>query len=94
MTEDDLIDAVQTACYELERNAFEVGRAIGYVHPRDLAVSWEQLPYEYAGTHDEICGVQIEKAPHIERGVFVLAHLDAMRHGSKAIQTVSFETDE
>ena len=38
MTEDDLICAVQTACYELERNAFEVGRAVGYAHPRDLAV--------------------------------------------------------
>ena len=93
MSETDLVDAVKTAIYGLEKNGFDVNRAVGYAHPRDLAVSWEQRPYEYAGTQDEICGVKVEKAPHIARGVFVLAHLDAMRHGPKAIQTISFEVD-
>jgi len=95
MTEKNLPDAVSTAIYQMERQNYNADKAVGYAHPTDIDMAWKELlPYRSVGEPNIIHGVRVEEGPHMERGVFVLAHLEAMRYGSNAIQTVSFEEDE
>jgi len=94
MTEKHLPDAVSTAIYQLEQHAYDADKAVGYAHPTDIDMAWKELPYQSVGEPNTIHGVRVEEGPHMERGVFVLAHLEAMRYGSNAIQTVCFEVQE
>ena len=77
----------------MEKNDFDVNETIGYAHPKDLEIMRRQLAPQYRDA-DTIYGVTVEEAPHIERGVFVLTHIQAARFGARAIQTVGFDPTE
>jgi len=95
MSEENLFDAISTAIHELERNNFSKFNTVGYVHPYTLkeAAETHNFDIDFLGP-TSIHGIDFHKDPDLAENLVVVAHLEAARHGAKAIQTVSIEPSD